>query len=102
MQISMIFDSLGWRAEICERSQSKHSIEKRPTRRTDSCRNSVSHLAGYYPPKFTKLQRIHPPGVSDIPIGTFVLVLRQDANDKGWAPAVVNETLDGRTYARFT
>ena len=33
---------------------------------------------------------------------TFVLVLRPDANDKGWAPAVVNETLDGRTYARFT
>ena len=40
--------------------------------------------------------------MSDIPIGTFVLVLRQDANDKGWAPVVVNETLDGRKYARFT
>ena len=72
------------------------------SRRTDSCRSSVSHLAGYYPPKFAKLQRIHLPGVSDIPIGTFLLVLSRDANDKGWAPAVVNETLDGRTYARFT
>ena len=40
--------------------------------------------------------------MSDIPIGTFVLVLRQDANDKGWAPVVVDETLNGRTYARFT
>ena len=62
----------------------------------------VTDRASYYPHRFAKFQRIHLPGVSDIPIGTFVLVLRQDANDKGWAPAVVNETLDGRTYARFT
>ena len=72
------------------------------SRRTDSCTSSVSHLASYYSHKFAKFQRIHLPGVSDIPIGTFVLVLRQDANDKGWAPVVVNETLDGRKYARFT
>ena len=72
------------------------------SRRTDSCKSSVSHLASYYPHKFAKFQRIHLPGVSDIPIRTFVLVLRQDAADKGWAPVVVNETLDERTYARFT
>ena len=63
---------------------------------------TAAEIVSYYPRKFAKLQRIHLPGVSDILIGTFVLVLRQDANDKGWAPAVVNETLDGRTYARFT
>ena len=62
----------------------------------------VTDRASYYPYKFAEFQRINLHGVSDVPIGTFVLVLGQDANDKGWAPAVVNETLDGRTYARFT
>ena len=40
--------------------------------------------------------------MSEVPIGTFVLVLGQDAADKRWTPVVVNETLHGRKYARFT
>ena len=40
--------------------------------------------------------------MSEVPIGTFVLVLGQDADDEGWAPVMVNETLGGRKYARFT
>ena len=62
----------------------------------------VTDRASYYPYKFASFRRFNLPGVSDVPIGTFVLVLGQDANDKGWAPVVVNETLGGRKYARFT
>ena len=62
----------------------------------------MTDRASYYPYKFAKFQRINLPGVSDVPIGTSVLVLGQDANDKGWAPVVVSETLNGRRYARFT
>ena len=62
----------------------------------------VTDRASYYPHKFADFQRINLPGVSDVPIGTFVLVLGQVARDIEWAPIVVNETLNGRKYARFT
>ena len=64
----------------------------------------VTDHASYYPHAFEveDFQRIDLPGVSDVPIGTFVLVLCQEADDVKWAPIVVNETLNGRKYARFT
>ena len=62
----------------------------------------VTDRASYYPYKFASFRRFNLPGVSEVPIGTFVLVLGQDADDKGWAPVVVNETLGGTKYARFT
>ena len=60
----------------------------------------VTDRASYYLHKLAKFQHIHLPAMSDILIGTFVLVLSPDANDKAWPPAVVNNTLDGRKYAR--
>ena len=57
----------------------------------------VTDRASYYPHAFEveDFQRIDLPGVSDVPIGTFVLVLGQEADDVKWAPIVVNETLKG-------
>ena len=62
----------------------------------------VTDCASYYPHRFKKFQHFDVAGVSEVPIGTFVLVLGQDADDEGWAPVVLNETLGGRKYARFT
>ena len=62
----------------------------------------VTYRASDYPEIFRKFRHFNLEGVSEVPIGTFVLVLGQDADDEGWAPVMVNETLGGRKYARFT
>ena len=62
----------------------------------------VTDRASYYPYNFKSFRHFNLPGVSEVPIRTFVLVLGQHANDQDWAPVVVNEIQGGRMYARFT